>query len=111
MEFRRGVLFVRLLGKLTKETIKVLQKEVTNIVKTYEIGDVVFNLSGLDEIDESGIEAIKNNYHISSLLHGRLVVCGLGEGNEIKKQMKQNRLFDFLFETSDELSALYYLER
>lgn len=111
MEFRKGVLFVRLFGELTKDTIDVLQKEVTNIVKLYEIGDVVFNLSGLDRIDQYGISALKKNYQVSSLLHGKLVVCGLEDETEIRNKMKENRIFDFLFETSDELSALHYLER
>lgn len=111
MEFRKGILFVRLIGKLTKNTVSVLEKEVTDVVKAYGIGNVVLNVSELTELDQAGIEALITNYHVTSTYHGKLVVCGLDDSIEIKKELKKSHILDYLFETSDELSALHYIER
>ena len=40
-EFRKGILFVRLKGELTKDTIDKLNKKVTNIVKENGINQKV----------------------------------------------------------------------
>lgn len=108
MEFRKGILFVRLIGKLTNNTVGVLNKEVTNVVKDYGIGNIVFNVSGLIEIDVAGMEALINNYKVTTTYQGKTIVCGLENSVDMKKRMKKNHLFDYLFETSDELSALHY---
>ncbi len=106
MEFRKGILFVRLIGKLTEYTVSVLEKEVTRVVKEYGIANVVFNVSGLTELDQVGMQALIQNVHSQ----GKLVICGL-EQKEMKKEMKKQHMFDYLMEVSDELSALHYLER
>ena len=49
-EFRRGVLFIRLRGILTKNTVKELDSEVTTLIRDNGIRNVVFNVSELSKI-------------------------------------------------------------
>lgn len=106
MEFRKGILFVRLIGSLISETVDVLNKEVTNIVKEYGISNIVFNVSELDNIDLNGIKALIKHQKLTDNYHGISMICGLDNHKPIKNTLKKNKLFDYLYETSDELSAI-----
>lgn len=104
MEFRKGILFVRLNGNLTKDTVPILRKEVTKIIQDYEILNVVFNLEMLKEIDREGMESLLKHYELANKIHGKTIVCGITD-TDLKKRMKQGKVFQYLYETSDELTA------
>lgn len=106
MEFRKGILFVRLMGSLISETVDVLNKEVTNIVKEYGISNVVFNVSGLENIDLNGIQALIKHQKLTNHYHGKAMICGLNSQIPIKNTLKKNKVFNYLYETSDELTAI-----
>lgn len=105
MEFHKGILFVRLSGTLNKDTIDKLSLEVTNFIKENGIRNIVFNISNLDHIDCYGINALLNNYEICKQNNGKSLVCGINEG-VVKHRIKNSRLLNYMYETSDELSAL-----
>lgn len=105
MEFRKGILFVRFIGELTKNTVDIVKREVTNTLEEYGIRNVVFNVEELDKIDEEGIDIIKENSMISTKYHGRTLLCGLHDLH-MKKMMKKKQIFQYMDETSDELTAL-----
>ena len=44
MEFRKGILFVRFIGELTKNTVDIVRREVGDTLKEYGIANVVFNV-------------------------------------------------------------------
>ena len=50
MEFRKGVLFVRLYGILNKDTVDTFEKEVKEVIIKSGIKYVVLNISNLREI-------------------------------------------------------------
>lgn len=106
-EFRKGILFVRLKGHLNKNTIYKLNKKVTNIVKENGIRNIVFNLSNLKSIDVNGINTIFYNYELSKNNDGRSLICGNNEN--IRQKLKRSRLINYLYETTDELSAIKIL--
>ena len=60
MEFRKGVLFVRLYGSLNNDTTDIFENEVKEVIIKSGIRYVVLNVSNLSEIKESGIKEIKN---------------------------------------------------
>ena len=64
MEFKKGILFVRLKGVLNKKTIGKLHDEVTILVKDNGIRNIVFNISELISIDYYGINALLCNYEL-----------------------------------------------
>lgn len=105
MEFRKGILFVRLIGELTKNTVDIARREVGDTLKEYGIANVVFNISELETIDDVGIDVMKENSKLAKAYHGRTLLCGLHD-LQMKKQLKQKQIFRYMDETSDELTAL-----
>ena len=59
-----GILFVRLYGKLTKDTRRKLNDEVINLIKKVGVNNIVLNIQNLNYIDESGVKTIIKCYKI-----------------------------------------------
>ena len=106
-EFRKGILFVRLKGHLNKDTIYKLNKRVTKLVKDNGIRNIVFNFSNLKSIDIKGINTIFYNYELCKKNEGRRLMCG--NNDNIRKKLKKSRLINYVYETSNELTALKLL--
>lgn len=104
LEFRRGILFVRLKGKLTKDTVCNLRAEVTQKILKSGIRNVVFNVEELEEIDLKGINALFYNYEICNKNNGKSLLCGI-KNAKVKLKMEQSRLLKYIKETENELSA------
>ena len=105
LEFRKGILFVRLGGILNKKTISGFNKEVTSLIKETGIRNVVFNMTNLKEIDIDDIEEVYNNYKFSHENHGNTLVCGL-EDCEIKRHILRSRLMKNIGKTKGEIEAV-----
>ena len=107
IEFRKGILFVRLRGHLIKDTIKKFNKRVTNVIKENGISRIVFNFTNLKSIDIKGINAIFYNYELCKQYEGQSLFCG--NNDNIRKKLKKTRLVNYVYETKDELSAIRIL--
>ena len=59
MEFRKGILFVRLSGSFNDDNIKTFNNEVKEVITEAGIKYVVLNLSNLKEISKNAIKEIK----------------------------------------------------
>ena len=105
VEFRKGILFVRLEGELTKKTYLKLDQEVTSLIKDNGIRNVVFNIENLTKIDIKGINSLYYNYEICNYNNGKIMVCGLKD-DKIKNRFKHSRLLNYMYEISDELAAI-----
>jgi len=106
-EFRKGIFFVRLKGDLNKNTISKLEKRVTNVVKKNGIRNIVFNFTNLKSIDIKGINSIFYNYEIIKENKGKSLLCG--NNDRIRKKLKASRLINYVYEISDELTAIKIL--
>lgn len=104
IEFRKGILFVRLSGELSKNTVDKLNNEVTNLIKDNGIRNIVFNINSLNMIDIKGINALLYNYEIIRNNNGRSCVCGMNN-TLVSHRIKNSRLLKYMYEASDELSA------
>ena len=107
IEFRKGILFVRLRGHLNKNTINKLNKKVTKVVTDNGIRNIVFNFTNLKSIDIKGINTIFYNYELCKNNEGRSLMCG--NNDNIRKKLKKSRLINYVYETQDELSAIKIL--
>ncbi|MEG0026061.1 MAG: STAS domain-containing protein [Bacilli bacterium] len=105
MEFRKGILFVRLSGELTKKTFWKLDEDVTCLIKDNGIRNVVFNVSDLRYIDAKGISFLFYNYELCHDNKGRCLVCGL-VCDDVRNRFKSSRLLNYMLEVSDELLAI-----
>jgi len=108
-EFRKGVLFIRLKGELTKKNIKKLDEEVTTLIRDNGIRNVVFNVSKLDKIDLKGISRLFYNYELCKKNRGISLLCCINNNN-IMKKIKNTRLLKYMLETTDELSAFNFIQ-
>lgn len=66
MEYRRGILFLRLKGNLNESTSKKFEEYTFPVIKDYGIKYLVINLSELVSLDDYG----KNSLEKSGLLIG-----------------------------------------
>ena len=106
-EYRNGILFVRLRGELIIDNICKFNNKVTKLVKDNGIRNIVFNFSNLKSIDIKGINAIFYNYELCTKNNGRSLLCG--NNDKIRKKLKSSRLINYVYEISDELTALKLL--
>jgi anti-anti-sigma factor len=104
IEFRKGILFVRLGGRLDENSSLKLNKELIPIIKDNGIRYVVFNMEHLEYIDLEGIETLKYNYKVILENKGQTLVCGLKPGI-VKLRINNSRLLNYMYETSNEIAA------
>lgn len=83
MEFRKGILFVRLFGVLDCTTINVFRSEVKEVIVESGIKYVVLNTSNLDGITKDGVKEIKSLKKIIKKTDGEFFLFG-GEIKELK---------------------------
>jgi len=76
LEFRKGLLFIRLKGVLTKDTSNKLNASLEDLILRKGVKYFVINLEKLDYIDKDGIEVLKSNYNEMIMHEGKLVICG-----------------------------------
>lgn len=108
-EFRRGVLFIRLSGILTKKTVSKLDSDVTSLIRDNEIRNVVFNVSNLNKIDLKGISRLFYNYELCKKNRGISLLC-CTNNDVICDKIKTTRLFKYMLPVNDELSAFNFIE-
>ena len=105
IEFHKGILFIRLEGSLNKNTVEKLKSEVTSLIQENGIRNIVFNVSNLESIDCYGINALLHNYEICRNNNGKSLLCGVSN-NLVKHRINNSRLLRYMYEASDELSAI-----
>ena len=100
MEFKQGILIVRLKGILNGDTSHRFKEDLELTIKDNGIKYVLINLKKLDFIDKYGLEVIKNSYNEIVKNKGKLIICGI------------NKLFDYntnitdnLYQINEELTA------
>jgi len=104
LEYEEGILFVRLRGVLNKRVNYKINNYLIPVLSKHKIKYVIYNLSNLKSIDESGIDAILHTKCTVRKNKGKIYLC------EAKKEisLKLKRLH--IKETSSELTALKMIE-
>ena len=83
MEFRKGILFVRLYGKLDDTTLDIFENDVKEVIIQSGIRYVVLNTYNLESISNEGIKQIKRLRRILKKTDGEFFLFG-GEIKELK---------------------------
>ena len=77
MEFRKGILFVRLRGVLNGDTALELDENLTSIITDNGIKYLLINLNELTYIDKYGLKVIFKNYQNININNGKFCSeCG-----------------------------------
>lgn len=103
INFKQGILFIRLIGVLNKETSNLLEDELIYVVKNNGIKNVVFNVSGLNELDIDGINTMLNCYNFINY-NGKILLCDIPKN--INDTIYSSRLSKYIDNIKDEISAL-----
>ena len=103
MEFKRGILFIRVDGELTKSTINTFDESIIPTILTNGIKYAVINMEKIYAIDEEGMKALSNLNEITSNNNGRTVICSLS--NKLKESSNVYKGMNPFYEADDELSA------
>lgn len=87
MEFRKGILFVRLYGILNEETLETFKNEVKEVIAESGIRYVVLNIKNLNEVNNAGVKEIKSLAKIIRKNDGAFFLFG-GEIKELASLVK-----------------------
>ncbi len=104
MEFKKGILFIRLNGSLINSTNSEFRNLVFPIILKNEFKYIVLNFSNLNIIDETGIESLIDLNNIVSSWKGRTSLCNLNN-EELKIKVSNSELSNCYYQTNDELTA------
>ena len=104
MEFRKGILFIRLVGKLNKYTVNVINDNVIPVILKHGLKFIVVNLDKLYSIDSEGIEMLIKLNELVSRWNGKTTLCSINK--YMKDDINNTDLKNKYFETSDELTAI-----
>lgn len=102
IEFRRGVLFVRTKGNLTKNKVSVFKDEVFKVINKSGINNIVINFNNIDNLDDEGIKTIYDIQELVKRNNGNLVICNMSKDIE---QKINNDHFN-IYKSQNELTAL-----
>lgn len=98
MEYRKGILFVRLKGNLNKYTVRSLNNYLIPVIDNNGIKYLVYNLKAVTDIDNYGKDSLKKGKNACIKNKGDCFICNttlnLNEFNIV----------------SDELAALSLIE-
>ncbi len=101
-EFRKGILFIRLIGELTKDTSLQLKREIIDMIEDNGITNVVFNISKLIFIDSTGMNNLIKSFEMCKKNNGSALLCGLGKSTQMIFTNKDEFVGNII---DDELSA------
>ena len=104
IDFRKGVLFIRIKGMLKGNKIKKFENEVLPIILGLGARYVTINLFEVNAIDNLGINTLIKISNIVSKWEGKVAICEINEN--IKSLIKNSEIFDYCFKTKNELTSL-----
>lgn len=105
MEFKKGILFIRLEGLLNKKNTYKFEQEVIPVVLKHEIKYVVINLDKVICLDSSGVNILIELNDIVKDFNGKTTLCSL-TNLEVRKIIHAENFKKLFYETNNELSAL-----
>ena len=103
LEYKKGILFLRLNGVLNKTTSFILKDAIKKIVNGAGIKYLFINFENLDEIDKEGISTIINSYNEYLKTNGKLMVCGYNDN--VRINIEKTKLKSYALELKNEISA------
>ena len=103
IEYKRGILFIRLKGILNKSTSLKLDAILDSAIVGAGIKYLMINCEKLNSIDNEGLKVI--NKRCLELLgnEGKLLVCGFNE--YVRLKIESSSLDKLIYKTNNEIGA------
>lgn len=102
-EFRRGILFIRLEGELTKDTYLKYKNDIIFMIKENGIKNVVLNLEKIRYIDLKGINLLFFTYECLRDNHGILMLTDIN--SYIEDRIIKSHITRYVKTIDNELDA------
>lgn len=103
LEYKKGILFLRLNGVLNEKNCFILEDAIKNVVSKGGIKYLLINFEKLYDIDEKGISSIIDSYKEYLKDRGKLLICGYHD--KTKLFIERSELKDFALITINEVVA------
>ncbi len=103
MEFRKGILFVRLRGSLNRTTSCKLQEELERLIREKGIKYFAFNLEEVEDVSQEGIDIIRKDDQEIASFDGKLVLCGI-------KDALLRTSFEDVYQSNNELGVFKIIQ-
>ena len=102
-EFRRGILFIRLEGEITKYTYLNFKHEIIMMIKEHGIRSVVLNLEKVKNIDLKGINTLFYTYESIRDNNGILMLTNINEN--IEERILKSHITNYVSVIDSEIDA------
>ena len=79
IEFKKGILFVRLNGSFYNETLNVFESRVIPVILGMSLKRVNIDLKDVNFVDKSGIDSIIKISNVVSRYDGKVVISGIND--------------------------------
>ena len=103
LEYNKGILFVRLKGKLNRKSSYKLNNYLVPVLLKHKIRYLVYNLYELSDIDEAGVDAMLKTQCAIKANKGKICLCEVSESLEqmlkrlkIKFVSNERKVFDLI---------------
>ena len=100
MEFKQGILIVRLKGVLNGDTSNLLKADMEMVIKNNGIKYVLLNLKKLCYVDDYGLKIIRESYDQIVKNNGKLILCGIDKIFNYNSNIGNN-----LYQVNEEVMA------
>ena len=103
IEYKKGILFIKIGGSLIRSKTEVFESEVIPIILGLDVNNVLINLSDVELIDNIGINSIIKISNIVNKHDGKVVLCEMNE--YIKGRLKHSDIYDYCFRSKNERTS------
>ena len=104
IEYKKGILFIKISGVLVGNKINKFESEVIPIVLGLQAGNITINMNDISLIDKRGINSLIKISNLSNKFNGKLVLCNLND--YLKSNFKHSDIFDYCFKSKNEKSSV-----
>ena len=102
-EYRKGILFIRLYGQLTQNSLKKIKNEIINIIDRSGVTNIVFNLKNIIRVDNYGLKEIYEIYQ--NIKKKGLIYFLDSDSKTVNSILKQNSFYGFMNFIETEVKA------
>lgn len=104
IEYKKGVLLIKVKGLLVGNKTEIFESEVIPIILGLNADRVTISLLDVDLIDNRGINSLIKISSIVNRFNGKVVLCDLNK--YIKNRLKQSDVYDYCFKSRSEKTSM-----
>ena len=107
MCIKQDTVFTRFKGELDEMSVSDIRKKLSEILKKYNVRNIVFNLHDLSFMDSTGIGMIIGRYNQVKEKDGKIILCELNQN--IERIIIMSGLLKICTLRDSEVSARWFL--